>query len=226
MHNQEFSIEIIRKNIKHIYLRVLPNNIVRITAPKRTSQRTINLLLKNKKEWILKSLQHQEKRSQFQAPFTTGELHYVQGIPHVLHIKPGTLKTEVYIENNKLIVKPGSNSTEARIENLINEWHRNQLKQRLPEMIEKWEKQMQVVVNDFGIKKMKTRWGSCNIHTHRIWLNLALAKTPPECLEYVLVHEMVHLLEPSHNHRFKSLMTLYLPEWQTHTQTLKQFPVL
>lgn len=226
MQAQNTKIEIIRKNIKHIYLRVLPDNTVRVTAPKRTSQKTINSILDARKDWIQASLRKQEKRNQLQPIYNSGETHYIQGKPYVLHIQQSTIKQEVFIENNKLVIKIKASYTNNVVENLINEWHRNNLKQQLPHMIKKWEKRMQVEVKDFGIKKMKTRWGSCNIQAQRIWLNLALAKTPLECLEYVLVHEMVHLLEPSHNHRFKSLMTHFLPEWRTHEQTLKQFPVL
>jgi predicted metal-dependent hydrolase len=226
MQTQEITVKIIRKNIKHIYLRVLPDNIVQVTAPTRTSQKTINTLLNDRSDWIQKSLQKQNYRQQFQSRFLAGETHYVQGKAYPLQIHEFCTKSSIQIENNTLIVKLRTHASEEKVEEAINGWYRKHLKQTLPDLIKQWEQTLQVEVKAFGIKKMKTRWGTCNTHAHRIWLNLALAKTPPECLEYVLVHEMVHLLEASHNHRFKSLMSHYMPDWKIHEQTLKQFPVL
>jgi len=95
----------------------------------------------------------------------------------------------------------------------------------VPALIKKWEKKLNVRVDDFGIKKMKTKWGSCNREAKRIWLNLELAKKPPECLEYIVVHEMVHLLERKHNNRFASFMDEYLPKWRFYRDELNALPV-
>jgi predicted metal-dependent hydrolase len=101
----------------------------------------------------------------------------------------------------------------------------NYMKDILPPLIEKWEGKMGVKVNEFGIKKMKTKWGTCNRQAKRIWLNLELGKKPPECLEYILVHEMVHLLERYHNDRFVSLMDTFMPKWRFYRDELNRFPV-
>jgi predicted metal-dependent hydrolase len=106
---------------------------------------------------------------------------------------------------------------------IMNEWYRQQLKKQVPDLIEKYEKLMDVKVNEFGIKKMKTKWGTCNINAQRIWLNLELIKKPEHCLEYIVVHEMVHLLERHHNARFIAYMDKFLPQWRSHKQELNQF---
>jgi len=108
---------------------------------------------------------------------------------------------------------------------VLNEWYRKKLKETVPEIIEKYEKLMGVEVNEFGIKKMKTRWGSCNPKAKRIWLNLELAKKPADCVEYVVVHEIVHLLEPSHNARFVAFMDKYMPKWRFYREELNRLPI-
>ena len=92
-------------------------------------------------------------------------------------------------------------------------------------LIEKWETKMNVLVNEFGVKKMKTRWGTCNLKAKRIWLNLELAKKPAQCLEFIVVHEMVHLLERNHNDRFISLLDKFMPEWKFYKDELIRVPV-
>jgi hypothetical protein len=108
---------------------------------------------------------------------------------------------------------------------ILQEWYREQLKILVPEYIEKWEEIMQVKVAEFGIKKMKTKWGTCNREAKRIWINLELAKKPLECLEYIVVHEMVHLLERNHNDRFITYMDRFLPLWRHYKEELNRLPV-
>ncbi len=122
-----------------------------------------------------------------------------------------------------LQVRPGT--TRDKRQQILNDWYRRYMKEIIPDLIQKWEPTIGVRVNDWGVKKMKTRWGSCNIRDRRIWLNLDLAKKPPHCLEYVLVHEMVHLLERHHNDRFKSFMDQFLPQWRLYRDDLNQAPL-
>jgi predicted metal-dependent hydrolase len=110
-------------------------------------------------------------------------------------------------------------------ERILNEWYRGDLKGRIPALLEKWEPAVGVHVSSVGIKKMKTRWGSCNEEARRIWVNLELAKKPPQCLEYVLVHELVHCLEPKHNERFRELMDQLMPRWRLHRDELNSAPL-
>ena len=122
-----------------------------------------------------------------------------------------------------LIVRTGS-ATAQREQVLLN-WHRKQLKLMIPPLIAKWEPIIGVQVTEWGIKQMKTKWGTCNIEARRIWLNLDLIKKPVNCLEYVLVHEMVHLLERLHNDRFKAHMSRFLPQWRLHREELNRAPL-
>jgi predicted metal-dependent hydrolase len=112
-----------------------------------------------------------------------------------------------------------------RREALLLEWYRQLLRQRLPVLITKWQATLKVAPSFVGIKRMKTMWGSCKTDTARIWINLELVKKPPECLEFIVVHEMVHLLERKHNQRFISLMDLHLPNWREHREKLNKMPL-
>ena len=114
--------------------------------------------------------------------------------------------------------------TEQR-EKVLNEWYRRELKARIPPLIEKWEEIIGVQIAEWGVKRMKTKWGSCNIEARRIWFNLELAKKPLPCLEYIVVHEMVHILERHHNERFTSLMDAFLPSWRISRDELNRFPL-
>lgn len=105
------------------------------------------------------------------------------------------------------------------------QWYRQQLKVILPDLIAKWEPVIGVQISSFGVKKMRTKWGSCNISARRIWLNVELAKKPQHCLEYIVVHEMVHLLEKHHNARFIGFMDQFLPQWRTYRDELNRYPL-
>lgn len=106
----------------------------------------------------------------------------------------------------------------------MDEWYRNELKIIVPSLINKWEKEIGVKSNEFGIKKMRTKWGSCNIEAKRIWLNLELVKKPIECIEFIIVHELVHLLERSHNKIFVNYMNKFMPKWRFHREELNKIP--
>ena len=123
----------------------------------------------------------------------------------------------------EIYVRPGADQVKKK--EVLDEWYRSQLKERVAKMIPHWEKEMRVSVAEYGIKKMKTKWGTCNPEASRIWLNLELAKKPVQCIEYILVHEMVHLLERTHNSRFVALMDKYLPNWQLVREELNRLPV-
>jgi len=156
----------------------------------------------------------------------TGETHYFLGCRYrlrvVLHDAPG----KVFIRSRSFIdlhVRPGSGS-EARAR-VMQSWYRQQLKTLIPPLLQRWEKRLNIQASDWAIKKMKTKWGTCNADARRIWLNLELAKKPVQCLEYILVHELVHLLERHHNERFISIMNRHLPQWRSHRQLLNSEPL-
>ena len=156
----------------------------------------------------------------------TGESHYFQGRRYRLKVVEINRPPTVKLSNNSTIelrVRPGSDR--AKREAVLYSWYRKKLKGQIPAVINKWEPIIGVKIADWGVRKMKTRWGSCNRKAGRIWLNLELAKKSPSCLEYVVVHEMLHLVERHHNDRFKELISDLLPSWQTTRDELNRSPI-
>lgn len=212
-------IELIKKNIKNLHLSVLPpNGRVQISAPKRMDDEAIRLFVISKLSWIKKQCSKFEKQErQPEREFISGESHYFLGERYLLNVNyTNKRKQEVKIHNKTYIdlyVREGS--TKEQKQNVMKEWYRRELKALIPPLIKKWESIIGVKVEYWGVKSMKTRWGSCNIAAKRIWLNLELSKKTPLCLEYIIVHEMVHLLERHHNERFISYMDKFLPNWRS-----------
>jgi predicted metal-dependent hydrolase len=215
----DIEIELIKKNIKNLHLSVHPpNGRVRISAPKRMDDEAIRLFVISKLSWIKKQRSKFVKQErQSEREFVSGESHYFLGERYLLNVnytnkrKQGVkIRNKTYID---LFVREGS--TKEQRQNVMKEWYRRELKALIPPLIEKWEQIIGVKVESWGVKLMKTRWGSCNTTAKRIWVNLELAKKNPACLEYIIVHEMVHLLERLHNERFISYMDKFLPNWRS-----------
>ena len=177
--------------------------------------------------WIhRKRAEFAQQDRQSQREFVTGESHYFRGRRYRLDVSEQDGPPAVRLLNNAkmaLRVRPGMDR-DAK-EAVLERWYRRQLRDQLPELCAKWEQKVGVTVNEVRIKKMKTLWGSCNIEAKRIWLNLELAKKPTSCLELVLVHEMVHLIERHHNERFRKLMDRFMPQWRVHRDELNQQPL-
>jgi len=224
----DISVDVVHKDIKNMHLAVYPpTGRVRIAAPLHVNDDAIRLFAISKISWIKRyqrKFENQERISPRE--YKERESHYFQGRRYLLRIKETDgigfvdLKGKTYLD---LYVR--KNASFENKQRVINEWHRKELKNMLPELIEYQEKKMGVKVNFSGIKQMKTKWGSCNIEKKRIWLNLELAKKPVHCLEYILVHEMIHLLERNHNDRFKYHMDNYLPDWKQIKDELNRIPV-
>ncbi|NMA83745.1 MAG: M48 family metallopeptidase [Epulopiscium sp.] len=214
----DIEIEITKKNVKNINLSVHPpNGAVRISAPKKMQDETIRLFAISKLSWIRKQQKKFEGQERVaEKVYQSGEDHYFLGMKYFLNIVPIKKNPPtVEIRNKKYIdLYVKENSTKEQKEKIIKEWYRKELKLLIPPLIEKWEKEMNVQVLEFGVKQMKTRWGTCNIGAKRIWINLELAKMPLHCLEYIVVHEMVHFLERGHGPRFITLMDRFLPTWK------------
>lgn len=221
-------IEVDRKNIKNIHLGVYPpDGRVRMAVPLKINDEAVRLFAISKLAWIkkhqanFKAQERQPKRE-----FIAGETHYFQGKAYLLNVIYHNGKNEVKTRNNTdldLYVQEGSD--EAQRKKVMMDWYRQQLKKEIPLLIEKWSKIIGVQVNDWGVKQMKTKWGTCNIEAKRIWLNLELAKKTTNCLEYVVVHEMTHLLERHHNERFTMLMNKFLPNWRLYKEELNRSPL-
>ncbi|MEL7195968.1 MAG: SprT family zinc-dependent metalloprotease [Bacteroidota bacterium] len=220
-------IDVNRKNIKNIHLSVNPpDGGVRISAPVHTDPEVIRLFAISKLAWIKKHIKgFQEQQRETPRTLVNGESHYFQGNRYLLEVveTQGTHRVEISGKKLKLFVRP-STSMENRAR-VLREWYRQYLKQEIPPIIEKWTPIMEVDVKDWGIKLMRTKWGACNVDVGRIWLNLHLAKKPPICLEYIIVHEMVHLLERHHNNHFIALMNHFMPHWRLHRDELNRLPL-
>lgn len=221
----DIEIEIIRKNIKNVHLSVHPPaGRVRLAVPENMDEEATRLFAISKLSWIKKQRKEfaaQERQSVRE--FLSGESHYFMGIRYLLNLIESSERQRVEIRNKKymdLYVRSGH--TKEKRERIVSQWYREELKNIIPDYIEKWEKIIGVTVNDWGVRLMKTKWGSCNEQDKRIWVNLELAKKNPRCLEYIIVHEMVHLLERRHNDRFKAYMDEFLPNWQSIRDELNE----
>ena len=219
---QDIEIEIEKKSIKNMYLKVSPPlGRVYISAPKRMTYETIYNFALSKIDWVRKQkLKYENILPESELQYQSGERLYFEGIPYTLEVLETINKREIQLIEKKMTLWIKEGSTKDQRAEEINKWYREQLSKRLPSLISKWEDRIGVHVNDVRIRNMKTRWGSCNINKKRIWLNLQLVTKSPECLEYVVVHELVHLLEKSHNHIFKGYMDKYLPEWRIRKMKL------
>ncbi len=200
---------------------------MRVAAPENITDDNVRLAVVSKLSWIKNQQQDfKNQPRQTERKYISGECHYYlgkryrlevierEGKPEVEHLKAGKLK---------LFVKSGASVTTK--EKQITEWYRGQLKATIPSLLEKWQPKVGKIAADWGIRKMRTKWGSCNIKKRRIWLNLELAKKPLECVEYIVVHELIHLHERNHNERFKSLMEKNLPNWRSLQKLLNTAPL-
>lgn len=221
-------VQIVRKNIKNLHLGVYPpHGHVRVAVPEHVTDDNVRLAVVSKLSWIKKQQKEfNDQPRQSERAYISGECHYFFGKRYRLELIERAGKAEVKrLKSGKLkmFVKPAA-SIESK-EKLLNAWYREELRQMIPLLLDKWQPIVGKQADDWGIKKMKTKWGSCNIEQRRIWLNLELAKKPPECLEYILVHELVHLHERNHNERFKTLLEQCLPNWRTSQHTLNKSPL-
>jgi len=224
----DIEVEVVFKNIKNIHLSVYPpNGHVRISAPEKMNPDHVRAFAIDKIGWIRKQqkkLREQERETIRE--YLDGESHYVWGKRFLLEVveQPGCSHRMIR-EHNKLrmYVRPGTTKDNREI--VMGHWYRDKMKEAIPKLVAKWEPRIGKSVAEWGIKKMKTKWGSCNIQQRRIWLNLELAKKPAEYLEYILVHEMVHLLERHHNERFRAHMDSFLPQWENFRDMLNTSPL-
>lgn len=224
----DITVDVVRKGIKNLHLSVLPpNGRVRVSVPLHLSDDRVRAAVVTRLAWIKKQQQaFAAQPRQSKREMVTGETHYFLGQRYRLEVIERQGKHEVRQKSsNKLQILVKSGTSLANRQKLLNEWYRQQLKERIPPLLTQWQKKIGVQASEWGVKKMKTKWGSCNITAHRIWLNLDLACKPPECLEYILVHELVHLLERHHNDRFRAYMDEFMPNWRLHRDTLNRSPL-
>jgi len=211
----DIAVDVVLKDIKNVHLSVYPPmGRVRISAPLRMSLDTIRVFAISKLEWIKqqqKRLREQERETPRE--YLERESHYVWGKRYLLSVTERHRAPAVELKHSRMILTAPAGLDEAGKDDIVAQWYRDQIRAVVPELIAKWEPILAVRVNRVFIQQMKTRWGSCNTCEQTIRLNTELAKKPKECLEYVVVHEMIHLLEPTHNARFVALMDQFMPSW-------------
>jgi len=223
----DIDVDVLHKDIKNIHLSVYPpTGAVRISAPLRMDLDTIRVFALSKLEWIRKQqkkLQEQERETPRE--YLDRESHYLWGKRYLLKVVEKDSVPSVNLKHSEMVlqVRPGADADKRGT--ALNEWYRSQLKEAISPLALKWEKKLDVVAARTIVQKMKTKWGGCNPESGIIRLNLELAKKPPECLEYIIVHELLHLIEPTHNGRFIALADKHLPKWKFYREELNRLPV-
>jgi predicted metal-dependent hydrolase len=223
----DIDIDVVHKDIKNLHLSVYPpSGKVRISAPLRMDLDTIRVFAVSKLGWIKKQ-QAKLREQEREAPreYLNRESHYYLGKRYLLKVIEHHAPPKVVLKHHTLVLYLRENTSAERSKAVLENWYRQKLKELIPPFIKKWEKIIGVEVKEFGIKKMKTKWGTCNREAGRIWLNLELAKKPLHCLEYIIVHEMVHLLERKHNEIFIAYMDKFLPQWRFYREELNKSPL-
>lgn len=220
-------VDVIYKDIKNLHIGVYPPmGRVRVAAPERLDDDQVRLAVIQRLPWI-KRQQEQLRAAprQSEREMVTGESHYVWGVRRRLKVveRPGNAHIEVDGERLVLYV-PASASTEERRE-CLDRWYRQQLRGTIPNLIGHWETSLDVSVPKWTIRRMKTKWGSCNRKNRHLYFNVELAKKHPDCLEYIVVHEIAHYFERSHGERFTRLMDGHLPDWRSRRDMLNEAPL-
>lgn len=221
------SVDVVQKNIKNIHLSVYPpTGAVRIAAPLRMNLDTIRVFAISKLGWI-KQQQQKLRGQERESPreYLDRESHYVWGKRYLLKVIESDKPPAVELKHSHLHLQVRPGSSDEKKQELLEDWYREQVKKAVPALIAKWEPLIGTKVERFFVQKMKTKWGSCNHQAGSIRLNTDLAKKPPRFLEYLVVHEMVHLVEPTHNKHFIALIDQYVPNWQLLRAELNQLPV-
>lgn len=224
----QFEIEIVRKDIKNMHLAVYPpTGRIRLAAPKKTDADVVRLFAVSKLGWLKKHIKNfREQPRETPREYVSGESHYYKGKRYQLRVVNTSGSQQVAVKGTKIIeMRVRASSTKEHRAELLKEWYRVQLKNVLPQLIEKWETKIGVKCKSWGVKQMRTKWGTCTVASKRIWLNLELAKKPSVCLEYIVCHELIHLLERNHNDRFVALMNKHMPKWRLHREELNRLPV-
>lgn len=221
-------VAVVRKAIRNLHLGVYPpDGRVRVAAPMAFTDAAVRVAVIGKLRWIRRQqAAFATQPREAERDLVSGESHYYLGRRYLLEVseRPGT--SNLHLKNTRVMqlqVRPGT--APAQRELVLQRWYRDQLRELLPRLIAQWQKRLGVTLAEWGIKRMKTKWGSCNPSARRIWINLELAKKPPECLEYILVHELVHLRERKHDERFVRMMDRHLPNWRHVKKVLNATPL-
>lgn len=224
----DLTIDVVKKDIKNMHLAVYPpTGRIRIATPKDLNDEAIRLFAISKIRWIKKHQKNfYEQLRETPREYIDGESHYFDGKRYLLRVIERYGKPELEIKNKTYIdLHVSPKATIAAKEKVFNEWYRDHLKEIVPDIVKTWEEKTGLNCEHWDIKKMRTKWGSCNIEKRKILLNLELAKKPRHCLEYVIVHELMHFFERNHNDNFRTLLDNFMPNWKTYKRELDDLPV-
>lgn len=222
------TVEVVRKDIKNLHLAVYPpQGRVRAAVPLSVDDEAVRLAVLTRLAWIRRQqARFREQARQSRREAVSGETHYFQGRRCRMRLREAVGRSSVRLRGTstlELTVPPGT-AAEDR-ERVVLRWYRGQLRALLSPLVEKWERELGVRASAWGIRRMKTKWGSCNTATGRVWFNLELVKKPRRCLEYLVVHELLHLFERCHDDRFRALLDHHFPSWRTVRDELNQAPL-
>lgn len=221
------AVDVVLKDIKNVHLSVYPpNGRVRIAAPARMNLDTIRVFAISKLSWIKqqqKKLREQERETPRE--YLNRESHYLWGKRYLLTLREADEAPSIELRHRRILLRLRPGTSEEKKQALFEEWYRDQLRAAVIPLLAKWQPLMGVRVNRLFVQRMKTKWGSCNPTARHIRLNTELAKKPTECLEYIVVHELAHLIEPTHTDRFIALMDRFMPKWQFYRHVLNRLPV-
>ena len=223
----DIEVDVVLKDIKNVHLSVHPpTGRVRIAAPKRMRIDAIRVFAISKLDWI-KQQQTKLREQERETPrdYVDRESHYVWGRRYLLTVSERDEPPSIELKHSRMLLRVRPGTDEDKRQALVEEWYREQLREAVPALMARWQPLLGVRVERLFVQRMKTKWGSCNHKAGAIRLNTELAKKPAECLEYIVLHELVHLVEPTHNARFVALMDRFMPRWQFHRQILNRLPV-
>lgn len=220
-------IDVIYKDIKNLHIGVYPPmGRVRVAAPERFDDDQVRIAVVQRLPWIKRQqVQLKEAPRQTQREMTTGESHYVWGNRLRLKVTERPGRAHIETDGDRLALYTSEDSTAEERRDLLDRWYREQLRLAIPPLIAKWEAELDVVIPKWTIRRMKTKWGSCNRESRHLWFNLELAKKHPDCLEYIVVHEITHYFERHHGERFAVLMDKQLPDWRVRRDELNDSPL-
>lgn len=221
------AVDVVFKDIKNLHISVYPPmGRVRVAAPVRTDEDTIRLAIVQRLPWIRRQQQQlQQAERQTKREMLSGETHYVWGQRYRLDVSRRSGHYSVETKGDTLwVVTPDGADAEAR-RAALNRWYRRELRAAVPALLAKWLPIIGVEIDKIVIRRMKTKWGTCVEHSRSIWLNPELAKKNPRCLEYIIVHELTHLLDRGHGERFVSLMDRFMPDWRSRRDELNAAPL-
>ena len=224
----DFDVEVVRKRIKNIHLATYPpDGRVRIAVPEHIDDGAVRMAVVEKAGWIRRQQAAFTKQERYSPrEYVDGESHWVWGQRYRLRVVETHGRHTAKVRGRRLELHVRAGATRDQREAALTRWYREELSQALPPLLEKWETVVGASASDWGIKRMRTKWGSCNPTARRLWFNLDLATKPPQCLEYVVVHELVHLIDSSHGEGFMALMDRALPTWRGTRDLLNAAPLV